>query len=266
MMSSPMTPATIFRGFGALTIGSKNGGSAMSALEAAGDLERHQRGRPGQILAGNHEVDFLELPGSAELGHEIRDRRGGECRPGDFDLPATLFESGDPEIIRDDIRERVGEQDRPSLGSSELLDDLDPLAQFVGQVLDLGLLSDLHLQEGELFLRLIDVGGERRLGPYQDPPVPSNPEQQDQVDDAEQPAEVERRQAEFEPCAPPASPFGRKVDPDHFCLSPGRRNARPTATARAGPAALTSSAYARSTSMRWKGFVSSTGMPQFDDR
>src|SRR5256886_8803835 len=42
MVASPRTPSTIFWGLGALTIGSKIGGSTMSALEAAGDLEGHQ--------------------------------------------------------------------------------------------------------------------------------------------------------------------------------------------------------------------------------
>src|SRR5262249_61323850 len=64
----------------------------------------------------------------------------------------------------------------------------------------------------------------------------------------------------------PAAPLGGEVDPDHYDLSPGRRSASPTATARAGPAAWTSSAYAESIWMRWNGLVSSTGMPQFDDR
>src|SRR5438105_1970268 len=108
-----------------------------------------------------------------------------------------------------------------------------------------------------------DFEGHQRGWPAQ---VPAS---HDQVDVPEQPAKVESRQPDLEslePGAPSAGALGCEVDPDHWDLSPGRRSARPTATARDGPAAWTSSAYPGSTSMRWNGLVSSTGMPQFDDR
>src|SRR6266446_5687673 len=259
-MISPTTPATSFCGRGALTIGSKIGGSGISALEPAGDFERHQRSGPGQIPAGDHEVDVLELAGGAEVRHEVGHRGRRERRAGDLDLEALLLEPGDPEIVRKNARERVGENDRPSLSLGQPVDDFDPPAQLARQVLHPGLLADLRLQQREVLLRLIDVGRERRLRAVQRPPVTADREQRDQVHDAEEPAEVEGRKAELEARNAPPATFGREVDLDHFCLSPGRRSARPTATASAGPAAWTSSAYAGSTSTRWKGLVSSTGM------
>src|SRR5262245_22183034 len=268
MTIAPKAPATSFCDLGALTMGSKIGGSGMSALEPAGDFEPHQRGWPGQIPAGYHEVDVLELSRCAQVRHEVRDRGGRERRPGDLELSASLLESGDPEIAGDDAGEGLQELNRPPLRLGDRLDDLDPLAQLVRELLDLGLLPDLRLQGRQVSLRPVDVGGKARLGAHQDPEVPADHEQQPEVDHPEQPRHVEGGEAEAEssPADPPATPFGREVDPDHFCLSPGRRSARPTATASAGPAACTSSAKAGSISMRWNGFVNSTGMPQFDDR
>ncbi len=138
-----------------------------------------------------------------------------------------------------------------------------------GQIADLALLADLRFQQGEILLRAIDVGGEARLHARQPPPVHADPEQQGKVDDAEQPAQIEGRQAQLdslEADLTPPTPLGCEVDSDHWDLSPGRRSASPTATARDGPAAWTSSAYPGSISMRWNGLVNSTGMPQFDDR
>src|SRR5437867_11875365 len=80
MVASPRTPSTIFWGLGALTIGSKIGGSTMSALEAAGDLEGHQARGLAEIAAGDHDVYFFELAGALEVLHELRDRRGREGR------------------------------------------------------------------------------------------------------------------------------------------------------------------------------------------
>src|SRR5207245_5330821 len=80
MVASPRTPSTIFWGLGALTIGSKIGGSTMSALEAAGDLEGHQACGLAEIAAGDHDVYLFELAGALEVLHEVRDRRGRERR------------------------------------------------------------------------------------------------------------------------------------------------------------------------------------------
>src|SRR5206468_9455630 len=129
MMISPATPATSFCGRGALTIGSKNGGSAISALVPAGDFERHQRCRPGQVPAGDHQIDLLELAGRTEVRHEVRDRGGRERRARDLELQTLLLEPGDPEIVRQDARERVGEQDRQSLVLDALVDDIDQATQ-----------------------------------------------------------------------------------------------------------------------------------------
>src|SRR5690242_3964081 len=264
-----MMPTTSFCDRGALTIGSKIGGSGISALVPAGDFECHQRRWPAKIPAGHDEVDVLELAGRPEIRHEIGDGGRRERRPGDLDLPAPLLEGGDPEIVRDDAREGVDELDLLSRRAGDRLDHVDALAKLGCQITDLTLLTDLRLQQSEVLLGPIDVRGETCLHRRQRPPVHADPEQEGQVDDPEQPAEIERRQAELDPLetgAAPAAPLGGEVDPDHFDLSPGRRSASPTATAREGPAAWTSSAYPGSISMRWNGFVSSTGMPQFDER
>src|SRR4029453_18585158 len=245
------------------------GGSAMSALVPAGDFEGPQRGWPAQVAAGYDEVDFLELAGGAQVRHEVRDRRRRERRAGDLDLAASLLECGHPEIARDDAREGFHELDLLARSLGDRLDHVNALAELVGQITDLALLTDLLLQKGQVLVRSIDVGSQAALGSRQHPPVHADREQQSQVDDPEQQAKIERRQADLEslePGAAPAAALGREVDSDHEDLSPGRRSARPTATARDGPAAWTSSAYPGSISMRWNGLVSSTGMPQFDDR
>src|SRR5262249_60545511 len=116
---------------------------------------------------------------------------------------------------------------------------------------------------------VMDLVDRARLGARQEPPVHADAEQQGEIHDTEEHAEIEGRQAQLdslETDLTPATPLGCEVDLDHYALSPGRRSASPTATARAGPAAWTSSAYPGSISMRWNGLVSSTGMPQFGDR
>src|SRR5262245_27076777 len=105
MTIAPRAPTTSFCALGAFTMGSKIGGSAMSALEPAGDFECHQRGWPGQIPAGHHEVDVLELPRCAQIRHEVRDRGGRERGADDLELPAAVLESSDPEIVREDAGE-----------------------------------------------------------------------------------------------------------------------------------------------------------------
>src|SRR5215470_11164204 len=115
MTIAPRAPATSFCGLGALTMGSKIGGSAMSALEPASDFECHQRRWPGQIPAGHHEVDVLELPRCAQIRHEVRDRSGRKRGAGDLELSAAVLESGDPQIVRDDTREGLEQHNRAPL-------------------------------------------------------------------------------------------------------------------------------------------------------
>src|SRR2546426_12303282 len=101
MVASPRTPSTIFWGLGALTIGSKIGGSTMSALEAAGDLEGHQACGLAEIAAGDHDVYFFELARALEGLHEVRDRRGREGRAGH--LPPEVLvrlQQPDPQVPR----------------------------------------------------------------------------------------------------------------------------------------------------------------------
>src|SRR5262249_545165 len=136
------------------------------------------------------------------------------------------------------------------------LDHVDALAQFEGQIAHLAFLTDLRLQRGEFAVRVVDLRGQARLAADQEPPIHADPEHQGEIDDAEEHAQIEGRQAQLdalEADLAPAAPLGGKVDPDHYDLSPGRRSANPTATARDGPAACTSSAYAESIWMRWNG-------------
>src|SRR5438105_14170542 len=99
-----MMPTTSFCDRGALTMGSKIGGSAMSALVPAGDFEGHQRGWPAQVPACHDEIDVLVLAGGAKVRHEIGNRRRRECRADNLDLSASLLESGHPAIVRHDAR------------------------------------------------------------------------------------------------------------------------------------------------------------------
>src|SRR5262249_15061351 len=269
MTIAPMTPTTSFCDRGALTIGSKIGGRAMSALVPAGDLEGHQRRRPSEVPASHDQVDIFEFSRRPQIRHEVGDRRGGERGSGDLDLAAPLLECGHPEIVRDDTGEGLHQLDLLSRRLGDRLDHVDALAQPEGQVAHLALLTDLGLQRGQLPIRVVDPGGQARLGADEEQPVHADPDHQGEVHDAEEHAEIEGRQAQLdalEAGLAPAGPPGGEVDPDHYGLSPGRRSASPTATARAGPAAWTSSAYAESIWIRWNGLMSSTGMPQFDDR
>src|SRR2546428_9859621 len=231
-----MMPTTSFCDRGALTMGSKIGGSAMSALVPAGDFEGHQRGWPAQVPARHDEVDFLELAGGARVRLEVGDRRRREGRAGHLDLSAALFESGHPEIVRDDAREGFHELDLLPRSLGDRFDDVNALAKLVGQVPDLALLTDLRLQLGEVLLRSIDVGGETRLGARQHPPVHADPEHQGQTNDPEQPTQAESPQPDLESLEPGTAPAGARRgegEPYPWGLAPRRRSARPTATARA---------------------------------
>src|SRR6058998_1741565 len=212
MMPRPTTPSTIFWGLGALTIGSKIAGSGMSALEAAGDLEGHQARGLAEIAPGDDDVDLLELAGAPEVLHEVGDRRGRERRAAHLE-PEVLarLEPRDPQVLRD----HAGE-------------DVD--------------LTDRHLELGELSLALGDRAREVPLLQGERPPVGHGPDDRDHVHDGEKRAEVEARERERRKAdAPPSLRLGRQIDPDHLPLSPGRLSPSPTATASAGPAALTSS-------------------------
>src|SRR5213594_2048570 len=162
MMTSPTTPSTIFWGLGALTIGSKIAGSGMSALEAAGDLEGHQARGLAEIAPGDDDVDLLELAGAPEVLHEVGDRGGRERRATHLE-PEVLarLEPRDPQVLRDHAGEDVDQGDRPPLALHELL----------GLGLDLGDLTDRHLELRELRLTPGDLAGEP--GPLQGehPPV-----------------------------------------------------------------------------------------------
>src|SRR5690349_1393091 len=238
MTRSPMTPATIFWDAGALTIGLKNAGSAMAlALEAAGDLERHQRSRSGQVLARDDDIHVLEFPRLAQVHHEVRDGDGRGRRAVDLQRRVLLFQSGDPEIGRHRVGERIDEDDRPRLILRKRLDHIDTLAKLRRHLLHLVLLADLHLEQVDIALCLRNLAVEALLGRPERQPVAADEQHRRQVHDAEKPAQIEggERDVEAEPDAAPTCTLGRQVDPDHRALSPDLRSPRPTATARAGP-------------------------------
>src|SRR5881296_1947667 len=192
MMPSPTTPSTIFWGLGALTIGSKIAGSGMSALEAAGDLEGHQARGLAEIAPGDDDVDLLELAGAPEVLHEVGDRRGRERRAAHLE-PEVLasLEPRDPQVLRDHAGEDVDQGDRPALAFHELLQDREPLPELFGLGLDLVDLTDRHLELLELRLARGDLGGELRPLAGQHPPVAGDPDDREDVGDAEDRAEVE---------------------------------------------------------------------------
>src|SRR5215831_238195 len=98
MATSPMRPKSAFCHFGALTIGSKNAGAAISALEPAGDFEGHQARRFLEFLLGDHDVDLFESPGAAEIGHEVGDGGRGVGGSEDLEHPVAVLEPGDPQL------------------------------------------------------------------------------------------------------------------------------------------------------------------------
>src|SRR5262249_4681065 len=231
MTMAPMTPTTSFCDRGALMIGSKIGGRAMSALVPAGDLEGHQGRRPSQVPASHDQVDVLEFSRRSQIRHEVGDRRRRERGSGDLDLSAALLECSHPEVVRYDVGKRIHQLNLLARRLGDRLDHVDALAQLEGQIAHLALLTDLRLQRGELPVRVVALRGRARLGADQEPPVHADPEYQGEIDDTEEHAEIEGRQAQLdalEADLAPAAPFGGEVDPDHYDLSPGRRSANPT--------------------------------------
>src|SRR5207247_2035347 len=245
MMASPTTPSAIFWGLGALTIGSKIGGSGISALEAAGDLEGHQAGRLAEVTPGNHDIDVLELSRAPKILHEVRHRRRRERGPAHLQPEIlTRLEPGDPQVLRDHVGEDVHQGDRPRLALHQLLEDRQPSPKILGLGPHLVDLADRHLELRELRLAGGDLGGELRPLGGEHHPVAGDADDREDVDDAEERAQVEAREREREAGeADPPSPLrlGREVDPDHLPLSPTRLSPSPTAPASAGPAVLTSS-------------------------
>src|SRR5689334_3605211 len=109
MAASPSRPNALFCHFWALTIGSRNAGSAMSALVPAGDLEGHEARRLLEILLGLENVDVLEASGPPEVVHELRHRRGGEGGALDLEGAVAVLESRDPDVRGHRVDEGVGE-------------------------------------------------------------------------------------------------------------------------------------------------------------
>src|SRR2546430_16550048 len=180
------------------------------------------------------------------------------------------LEPRDPQVPRDHAGNRVGRGELLRMTLDELLEGRPPPPKLVGLGLQLIDLTDRHLELLELLLAHGDLGGKSPPLVGEQQPVGGDPDDRDHVDEAEEHAQVEARQAERgeagEAEAPPPLCLGREIDPDHSSLSPGRLSPSPTATASAGPAALTSSPYAGPTSTLANGRASTTGMPQFDAR
>src|SRR5712664_3359298 len=124
MIASPKTPRAIFWGLGALTIGLRKAGSAMLALEAAGDLEGHQGGWPRQVAPGDDDVDVLELAGGAQILHEVGHRGRGERRARDPEDLVPVFDAGDPEVLRDHVGKGVDERSEEHTSELQSRSDL----------------------------------------------------------------------------------------------------------------------------------------------
>src|SRR5438128_90381 len=129
-MTSPKMPRANFCQRGALTIGSKNAGRAISALEPARDLEGHEARCLGDLLACHDDVHFLEPSGCPEVLHEVRHRGRGERRAPEEEDSAFFLDARDPEVLRNDVGEGVQEPQRPALGLRQLVDDLHALSKF----------------------------------------------------------------------------------------------------------------------------------------
>src|SRR5947199_4008911 len=114
-MTSPKMPRANFCQRGALTIGSKNAGRAISGLEPARDLEGHEARCLGDLLACHDDVHFLEPSGCPEVLHEVRHRGRGERRAPEEEDSAFFLDARDPEVLRNDVGEGVQEPQRPAL-------------------------------------------------------------------------------------------------------------------------------------------------------
>src|SRR3970282_1906616 len=110
--------------------------------------------------------------------------------------------------------------------------------------LDLFSPADRDLQGGDLPGLPGDFVGERRLLGRERPPVRAEADDGQHVEDAEEQPQVEAGQRQRDTDAAPAPARGWEVDPDRQPLPPGRRSARPTATANEGAELATSSASA----------------------
>src|SRR3989449_6581386 len=263
-MTSPKMPRANFCQRGALTIGSKNAGRAISGLEPARDLEGHEARCLGDLLACHDDVHFLEPSGCPEVLHEVRHRGRGERRAPEEEDSAFFLDARDPEVLRNDVGEGVQEPQRPALGLRQLGDDLHALSKFGCLGLRRRALTGHDGQRGQLAVHAVDLAGEPALVALQLPPVRGDPAQRGEIHDEEEEADIEARQLELKGW--PRSSRRRQVDPDHSFLSPGWRRARPTATASDGPAAPTTSEWPPPTSIRANGWASSTGMPHVEER
>src|SRR4026207_2192093 len=112
MATRPTIPSTILGSFGPSTKVCSGAGRAISDLEPAGDLEGHETRRLVDGLTGEDDVDFLELPGGLEIGHEVGDRGRREGGTVELQDGLLLLEAGNPQVPRDRVDERVEQDDR----------------------------------------------------------------------------------------------------------------------------------------------------------
>src|SRR3989442_10943239 len=244
MAMTPTRPRTTLGSLGPSTKLWRGAGRAISDLEGARDFERHGGRGLVEGLAGDDDVDVLELPAGLEVRHEVGDGGGRERGTAELQHGLLLLEAGDPEVAGHGVGEGVEEGDGPALTLGQLLQDIDPALDLGQLALDVGAGVQLGLQRHELAVESLHVGGDARLLRLQAVPVVADAADGDDVEDRERDAEVERGQRQREAgAAARARLDGSEVDPDHFdcSLSFARRNANPTATASAGASAVTSS-------------------------
>src|SRR6185503_8792340 len=239
----PTRPSTTLGSLGPSTKLCSCGGSAISTLEFARDLEGHETRSLVECLPGEDDLDVLELAGCLEIRHEVGDGRGREGRPAELQLGLLLLEARDPEVARDGVDERVEQDDGLALALGEVFEHADPPLGLGQLRLDPGALTQRGLERLQLAIEAVDLAGDLRLLGAEAPPEVTDTAGGQQEQDAEQEPEIHRRHRQAErPAA--AARLGRgEVDPDHLgsSLSLGRRSASPTATASAGASAFRSS-------------------------
>src|SRR4029453_8822562 len=146
MATRPTTPSTTLGSLGPSTKLCSCGGSAISTLEFARDLEGHETRSLVERLPGDDDLDVLELARRFQVRHEVGDGRGREGGAAELQLGLLLLQARDPEIARDGVDEGVEQDDRLALALGEVLEHAHP-ALGLGQLrLDAGALAQRSLE------------------------------------------------------------------------------------------------------------------------
>src|SRR2546422_9557059 len=126
MAMTPTRPRTTLGSLGPSTKLWRGAGRAIADLEGARDFERHGGRGLVEGLAGDDDVDVLELPAGLEVRHEVGD--GGRRERGTAELQhgLLLLEAGDPEVAGHGVGEGVEEGDGAALVLGQLPEGADP--------------------------------------------------------------------------------------------------------------------------------------------